>query len=168
MANEENPDADKASWTVKSVPVETRKLAVACATKQGETMAEWLGRAVRNQANLEAGERILPPLPRQTASLPVPVLGSAGPVDLEVLADLMQAAQAVAAAADVAIPKATARHALALVTAQLRAARGLPPKTRRQTSPENGQTIEAQGTGLPETTERQTKPQNGQTIERPS
>jgi hypothetical protein len=27
VANEENPEADKASWTIKSVSVETRKLA---------------------------------------------------------------------------------------------------------------------------------------------
>ena len=67
MANEENPDSDKASWTIKSVPVEARKLAVACATKQGETMAEWLARAVRNQSKIEAGERVLPPVARSTA-----------------------------------------------------------------------------------------------------
>ncbi len=64
MADQENPDGDKASWTIKSVPVETRKLAVACAARQGVTMSEWLARAVRNQANLEAGDRILPPPPR--------------------------------------------------------------------------------------------------------
>ena len=60
--------------------------------------------------------------------------------DIGELADLMQAAQALAAAAGVPMPKATARHALALVTAQLRAARGLPAKQPRQTRHENGQT----------------------------
>ena len=54
MADEANEDADKASWTIKSVPVETRKLAVACASRAGETMAEWLVKAVRNQADIEA------------------------------------------------------------------------------------------------------------------
>lgn len=150
MANMENPDGDKASWTIKSVPIETRKLAIACATKQDMTMAEWLVRAVRNQANLEAGERVLPPpAPRQTGN-GLPAVQASLPalphVDLGELADLMQAAQAVADAAGVPVPKSTARHALALTTAQLRAARGLPPKARRQTGPENGQTIEGEGT----------------------
>lgn len=143
MAIEENHD-DKAAWTIKSVPVEVRKLAVACAAKQGETMAEWLTRAVRNQANLEAGERVLPPA-RTASGLPAvrststPDTGL--PVDMTELADLMQAALAVSQAADVPMPKTTARHALMLVTAQLRSARGLPPKRLRQTQPENGQTI---------------------------
>ena len=44
MAEQANLEEDKASWTIKSVPVETRKLAVACAAKQGQTMAEWLAR----------------------------------------------------------------------------------------------------------------------------
>ena len=61
MAEQANLEEDKASWTIKSVPVETRKLAVACAAKQGQTMAEWLAKAVRTQANLEEGERVLPP-----------------------------------------------------------------------------------------------------------
>lgn len=141
MADGENHSDDKAAWTIKSVSVETRKLAVACASKQDMTMAEWLDRAVRNQANLEAGERILPPAPRP-AGLPAPVpLGSMAAVDMGELADLMMAVQAVAKAADVPIAKATAKHALALMTGQLRAARGLPPLARRQTQPKNGQTI---------------------------
>lgn len=147
MANLAN-DTDKASWTIKSVPVETRKLAVACAAKAGENMAEWLARAVRNQAKLEAGERVIPPSRPVTngAMVPVPF---AMPVDLGELAELMTAAQAVAEAAGVPIPKATARHALALTTAQLRAARGLPPKRSRQTGAENGQTIAGEPDGLP-------------------
>ena len=54
----------------------------------------------------------------------------------------MDAARTIAAAAEVPIPKATARHALALMQAQLRAARGLPPLAPRQTRPKNGQTID--------------------------
>jgi hypothetical protein len=159
MADQENqaePEAERASWTIKSVPVETRKLAIACASRQGQTMAEWLTRAVRNQAHLEAGERVLPPAPRPAGALTVPGAPWA-PVavpELGALADLMQAARAIAEAAGVPIPKATARHALALTTAQLRAARGLPPKTPRQTKHENGQTIEDEGEFAP----RQTGP----------
>ena len=112
MANEENPEADKASWTIKSVPVEVRKLAVACAAKQDQTMAEWLERAVRNQANLEAGERILPPVPRPSGLPVVPPADAAleEAPGMGELADLMQAAQALAAAAEISIPKTTARQ----------------------------------------------------------
>jgi len=111
MAEQANLEEDKASWTIKSVPVETRKLAVACAANQGQTMAEWLAKAVRTQANLEAGERVLPPAPRPGDALaawaPVPsIIGLGG------LADLMQAAREIAEAGRGADPKATARHAL--------------------------------------------------------
>lgn len=148
MANAANLDTDKASWTIKSVPVETRKLAVAAATRAGESMGVWIERAVRTQSAIEAGDRILPPLPtsrtsRMPAVVPAPVVLDMGA--LAGLADLMQAAEALAEAAEVPVPKATARHALALVTAQLRAARGLPEKRRRQTSIENGQTIDGEG-----------------------
>ena len=46
---------DKAPWTIKSVPVETRKLAVASATKQGVTMAEWLARFRAQSVNHGVG-----------------------------------------------------------------------------------------------------------------
>jgi hypothetical protein len=126
-------------------------------------MAEWLNRAVHTQAKLEAGERVLPPAPRPAASVPAVVSYPAAPVDFGELAELMQAAQAVAEAAGVPIPKATARHALALTTAQLRAARGLPPLRPRQTDRKNGQTIEGEETSLPENGSGQTSSQNRQT-----
>lgn len=145
MENEANPETDKAAWTIKSVPVETRKLAVACATKAGQTMAEWIASAVQDRANREAGNRIIPPLavPGAGRAL-VPIAGPAAPlvpVDMAGLAGMLGAVQAMATAAEVPIPKATARHAVALVTAQLRAARGLPEKAPRQTRPKNGQTV---------------------------
>jgi hypothetical protein len=62
--------------------------------------------------------------------------------ELGELAALMEQARALAAYAELPIPKAAVRHALALMTAQLRAARGLPPLAPRQTKPKNGQTVE--------------------------
>jgi hypothetical protein len=145
MEDQGNQDSDKAAWTIKAVPVETRKLAVACATKTGEHMAQWIERAVRNQAQLEAGDRVLPPLtaPARGRALavangPAPLVP---PLDLAGLSDLLTATQAMAAAAGVPIPGATAKHALALVRDQLRTARGLPVSPRKQTRAENGQTI---------------------------
>jgi hypothetical protein len=72
---------EKSLWGIKSMPVEARKQATACAAKQGQTMAEWLVRAIGNQANLEAGERILPPLVPSPAPMPqdcAPLLLSRG------------------------------------------------------------------------------------------
>jgi hypothetical protein len=146
MKNEANPEADKAAWTIKSVPVETRKLAVACATKAGLTMAEWLTLAVRDRANREAGNRVLPPLAAPGAGRALaPLAAPAGPlvptIDMAGLTGLLGTVQAMATAADVPVPRATARHGLALATAQLRAARGLSEKAPRQTRPKSGQTI---------------------------
>jgi hypothetical protein len=144
MADQENPEHERAAWTVKSMPVEARKLALACAQRQDETLAVWLERAVRNQASLEAGQQVLPPEPRHaspsrtTLSIPPRVVVP----DTSGLADLLRATVETARAADVPVPKAVARHAAALATAQLRAARGLPPLAPRQTKSKNGQTLE--------------------------
>jgi hypothetical protein len=65
MENQDNHDdaeeRDRSNWTIKNVEVEVRKLALAQATKAGVAMHEWLARAVRNQAKLEAGDHIIPP-----------------------------------------------------------------------------------------------------------
>ncbi len=125
MADEENLGGEKAAWTIKSVPVETRKLAIASAAKAGLSMGEWVVAAVRNQANLESGERILPPSSSHSRNIPAPA-ASGPPVDMLALAELMRATQSFAQGAGVPIPKATARHAVAWTTTALRAARGLP------------------------------------------
>ena len=154
MADQENQDSEgdggKAAWTIKSVPVETRKLAVACAAKTGEPMAVWIDRAVRNQANLEAGTRVIPPMTipvtgqgravavgkgMAIAASPIPNLDMAG------LSGLLTAVQAMAAASGTPIPRATTKHALALVRDQLRAARGLPGLPPRTPKPKSGQTV---------------------------
>jgi len=134
MANEANQEPDKAPWTVKSVPVETRKLAVSCATKTGETMAEWLARAVRNQANLETGERVIPPKPEKVVA---PAIARE---DMAALVSLMTAVQSMAAAPSDQIPSSVVRQAVGMLRDQLRLARG---KTLRQTSTKNWQTINA-------------------------
>jgi hypothetical protein len=66
MANDEANG--RAPWTIKGMDVETRKLVVNCAAQRGQSVATWLETAVRNQANLEAGDRIeMPGQPGQTA-----------------------------------------------------------------------------------------------------
>jgi hypothetical protein len=144
-ADREVTEADRAPWTVKSMRKITTKKAMVYANKAGETMAEWLDRAIHAEADRQDGTRILPPNERSASPADGPgavaVYTPRAPVDVAALAELMQAALATAQASGVAPSKTMARHAQALVTAQLRQARGLPP---RQTKRENGQTIEGE------------------------
>lgn len=126
-------EPERAPWTVKSVNVETRKLAVASATKEGVTMAEWLDRAVRNQADLDKGNQIIPPgQPKQSVARFAPAQppdGTGKPaMDLSGLADALRAVATIAGAAAMPVPKSLAREALALLRQQIREARGLPGK----------------------------------------
>lgn len=96
-------------------------------------MAEWLDRAVRNQAERDKGNQVIPP--GQTGQsvarfAPVQPLDEMGkpPMDLAGLADALRAVATVAGAADMPVPKSLAREASALLRQQIRAARGLPGK----------------------------------------
>jgi hypothetical protein len=140
-------DEAKTSWTIKSMLVETRLLAIACAAKRGETMGQWIDRAIKRQADIEAGDRIEPARfePSLPAVKPAPETGN--PISMTELRQAMEAAAAVSTASGVQVPKTTARHAYALLTQRLREGRGLPPLAPRQTRARIGQTIEAE---LPE------------------
>lgn len=141
--DEASDDTGAAPWTIKSMSVEARKLAVACAGKRGQTMASWLETAVRNQAAIEAGDRVTLPDERR----PAPSPRSAGLPDTDAMANLahtMQAVQAVAEAAGLPLPKRVARHAFALLETNLRAARGLPEPAPRAARP-----LTLEGDGLP-------------------
>ena len=135
-------DAEHAPFTVKAFSVEAREVARKAAYKQGEHMGVWLERAVRNQAEREAGERVLPPVkPGQSVTpfdLVKPTQEMGKPLDLAGLATALQAVATVHEAAGLPVPKVLARNASALLLAQLRAARGLPVKPRRLI----GQTVE--------------------------
>lgn len=126
-------EAERAPWTIKSVRIETRKLAVASAAKEGVAMAEWLDRAVRHQAEFDKGNQVIPPRqPGQAVARFAPVqppdqTGKPA-VDLAGLADALRAVATVAGAADMPVPKALAREASALLRQQIREARGLPGK----------------------------------------
>jgi hypothetical protein len=144
MADQE----DRSSWTVKSMSIETRKLATARAAKSGETMAQWLDRAIRNQADMEAGTRVIPPpsTPAATGQGRALAVANGHPaplpsVDLAGLSGMLTAVQSMAEASGVPIPRATTKHALALVRDQLRAARGLPGLPPRSPKPKSGQTV---------------------------
>ena len=119
---------ESAPWQIKAMPVSTREKAVRYARMRGETMAEWVSRAVDTQASIEDGDRVLPPgEPEQTTQV-------AGP-DLHALAaalQTMQEARAMAEAAGLPVPRSLARAAFALVRQSARKARGLPPLAPRR------------------------------------
>lgn len=113
-------------WTIKSVSTATRAKVNAAARRENLTVGQWLERRV---AEWEADGGPVP--------VGAPAL-VAEPMSLAELRDAMGAAAAVASAAGVAVPKAVARHAFAVLATQLRDARGLPPVRPRQTRLGNG------------------------------
>ena len=109
-----------APWTIKSLSVRTREAIVAAARREGLTVGQWLERRV---AEWEADGSPLP-----VASSPAPNLGE--------LAQVMQAARALADAAGIPVPSHLARDAFAAVKVATRQVRGLPlPTPRRKPIP---------------------------------
>lgn len=53
---------EKAPFTVKAFPVEARLRAGKAAAQRGESMGEWMARAVHVLADMEAGDRVYPPV----------------------------------------------------------------------------------------------------------
>lgn len=123
--------ADRVTINVKAMSAHAWDRARAAATRQGETMGEWLSRAVTQLADREASAaRELPPLAK-----PGPDLGRINPMPSPLaaadLADLMRSMGALAAASGTMPPKASVRLAYGLADALVRDAHGLPRKPSR-------------------------------------
>ena len=116
----DNPEANKANWTIKDFPVTTRKVAVDCAKRLDLSVAAWLAGAVRNQASHDDGALVLPPDQRPTET------ANRDPAAPDPFARL-----AALASAGLPVPRDVRGHAFAILRDQLRAARGLPPVMRR-------------------------------------
>jgi hypothetical protein len=158
----DEPD-EKAGMTVKAMPTRARQRALKAAAKQGQSMAEWLTRAIDQLADREEGAREtfpdemgnrgnLPAVPTPPAVVMIP------PGFLAEITEAMRAAQAVSAAGGVPVPKVVARHAFTILADHLRTVRGMPPvKPRRrggETKRETGETKAKNGeTALPEPVE---------------
>jgi hypothetical protein len=100
---------ERASVTVKGMSRETWDRARAGCQRNDEPMHEWLGRAISQLADREeAAPRIVPPGRPEAPQTP--------PLD----------------AAGLQALKTAARHAFALLSAELRRARGLPPLAPRR------------------------------------
>jgi hypothetical protein len=136
---EGKPRRTDKSMTIKAVPIATRLKMAASATRAGETMGEFLVRAVDTQAAIDAGTQVLPPgQPDKPEVLPALVT-----VETADLAALLQAVAAVGAVAP-SLPRSVAREAYGAARIRLREARGLPGKLVRR-SRQTGQTIRANG-----------------------
>ncbi len=125
--------SETSPWTVKAVPIETRKRAVRAANAQGVSMADWLTDAVNRLADQQAGNLVMPPgkpeQPRPPESTPA--------IDLLGLAAVIEATVSAHEAAGRKVPAGMAIEACATLRLAMRTARGLPA---RQTKPRNGQT----------------------------
>lgn len=132
---EANETDERAPWTIKSVRVETRDLAVRSARAQGVTMGEWMDRAVPRQAEADKGNQVIPPgQPGQSLTLlnPMPERETMGkPVDSAGLESLANMAMMLGKGADMPGIKGAARDAAALLRDKLREARGMPPRRPR-------------------------------------
>lgn len=128
---------ETAPWTIKSVPVETRQMAVRAAQAQDQTMGEWIAVAVERMANQQATNLVLPP--GEQSHAPIVSWEPTSALDLAGIAAAIQATLAAAQAASSEPPKGLAREAATTIRAYLRAARGLPPRKttqrNRQTTP---------------------------------
>jgi hypothetical protein len=129
MADEIASDAAEVRWTVRGVPKRYRDAAAEAADRAKLPIGAWLCRAIDQAVQAER-------VPLEVTAPAGAVVAPPRPAGVGELAELMRAAQAMAEATGVPIPKAAARHAVALMTGELRAARGLPPLApRRGTRP---------------------------------
>lgn len=102
-------------WTIKVFSRNTRNMVVAAARDEGVTTGQWLERCIRDR--MEGGGSSA-------------VQGQGARASVSDLAQLMQEARAMAAAAGVAVPAGMARDAFALVRQATRQARGVQPRQR--------------------------------------
>ncbi len=155
MDDQDDQATSKGQWTIKGVPTETRRLAMALSAKLGDPVAVVVTRALRVLEQMEQGERIILPAPRggapSTAVATVPGHARPADVDLPGLTGLLREVRemAVASKEGVPLPKGMMSHAMALTVAELRRARGMPV---RRTSGKKGHTIQAEPVDFPTTT----------------
>lgn len=126
----DNPSDDRVTINVKSVSAKSWERAKVAANKQGQTMGEWLSRAINQLANNEAGPRELPALPAANFR---PETGNPGPsaaMSAGDLADMMRGLAALATASGTPPAKADIRRAYGLADDLVRDARGMPRKPR--------------------------------------
>jgi hypothetical protein len=137
MDDEANHETDKATFTVKALPVEARELARRSATKAGLTMGEWLNLAIHSQARIDAGNMTIPPPPRADhQALPdMP--------DFQPIRDLAESLELLARASAEPIGKGLNARTRRLIDMHVRRGLGMHPVKLRKTFLLEGQTVGA-------------------------
>lgn len=133
---------EHASWTIKSVPVRIRMLALNRANAQDQTLAEWVSEAVEKLAAAQSG-MVIPPDDGADRHLRSPPME----VDLPGMAQAILAITEAARAAGTQPPATLAKQATTTVQLYMRTAREaiVPPKKRKPKLIEGSKVIEAAG-----------------------
>jgi hypothetical protein len=118
--SETDPVDSVGPWTIKAVAKATRDAVTNAARREGLTVGQWLERRVAEW---------------EDAGSPVAVPRPPAAVNLGELAQVMEAARALAGDAAVAVPPQLAKDALGMVRLAIRQAKGLPPPGRRRDKP---------------------------------
>ena len=116
--SETDPVDSVGPWTIKAVAKATRDAVTNAARREGLTVGQWLERRVAEWE--DAGSPVARPQPT---------------VNLGELAQVMEAARALAGDATVTVPPQLAKDALSMVRLAIRQAKGLPPPGRRRAKP---------------------------------
>jgi hypothetical protein len=118
--SETDPVDSVGPWTIKAVAKATRDAVTNAARREGLTVGQWLERRVAEW---------------EDAGSPVAVSRPQSTVNLGELAQVMEAARALAGDATVTVPPQLAKDALSMVRLAIRQAKGLPPPGRRREKP---------------------------------
>lgn len=132
MDDQANHETDKATFTVKALPVEARELARRSATQAGLTMGAWLDMAIHSQARIDAGNLTIPPphSPRIALSeiAPVPDMP-----DFQSARALAEALDMLARASGEPIGRGLAARCRRLIDMHVRRGLGMQPVKLRKT-----------------------------------
>jgi hypothetical protein len=131
----DNPEDERTIINVKGINIRSYEGAKKAANKAGETMGSWLSRAMDQLANLEAGERYIPPDNPANRPFGLAIANPANPDYLPALhpVDFREVATILMALKEAGLPvqKRIGHHVNTLLNNRLREARGMPEEKAR-------------------------------------
>ena len=123
MSDQSDPPSDATAkpWTIKAIPLETRNAAISAAEREGQTIGEWLTRAIRSQAQSDHQRDRAPAVVTPASDLKS---------DLNDIERMVALAAQLATATGAPPPKGVSRAAYGLLRDRLERIKG-PGPTRR-------------------------------------